>query len=209
MAAAADASTRLLNALQQLQGELQSAAQGTPRARRYLEKREAAVEALTRHAQFIMSQFAFIDGARVDAADARLLGVFYADPLECVASRYCWALLRGGRQAASLPGIIAATRAEYEAFTSMQASESGPEPPPTAETEHAYRQRADRTGYILSVLRRVLIVQRQIGGSASPATRTLESEVVSALEAAEVSAAILREIRRTRMTQRGGHAADG
>lgn len=208
MAAAAHAGSRLLSALQRLSTELQSTPPGAQRVRRYVEKREAAVEALVHHAEFILSHFAFIDGERIDTADGRLLEVFYADPLECVAARYCWALLGGGQQATTLPGIIMATRAEYEAFVQMQASEGvQPRYPKLAsmqEAEHGYRRRADRAGYLLSAVRRLLVVQRHLTGTAAQATRMLEAEVVDALEAAEETASTLREVRRACFARRGG-----
>lgn len=215
MATAAHASARLVRALEQLHGEVHSAPHGAARARRYLEKREAAVEALVRHAQFIVSQFAFLDGERIAGADARLLDAFYADPLECVATRYCWALLTIGEGTASLPGITSATRAEYEAFVKMQTDEQvaeRPQPEPTVlhEAERAYHRRADRTGYILTVLRRLLLIQRHVAGTGAQGTRLLETEVVNALEISEETATTLRDIRRARIPGRsGGHGQDG
>ena len=66
-----------------------------------------------------------------------------------------------------------------------------------------YRKRADRTAYVVAVLRRALVVERQVAGPASQAARALENEIVRALEAAEEVAATLREIRRLRVSWRG------
>lgn len=206
MAASESAYSRLFEALRQLQADIDDLPATSLRPNPNLAKRQSALHAIQRHAKATIAEFGFVDGAKIEQADPQLLTVFYTDPMDTVASRYCWALLTGDNDQPSLQQIIAATRVEFEAFLLKQ---SGTSPVPrdsndlstliAAESVHV--RRADRIAYRLAALRRLMIIQRHVRGP-SASTNALEAEIAQTIETTEDAADSLRQIRRTKISQR-------
>ena len=206
MAAAETAYARLIEALRQLRADMEAVPSASLRLKSYVAKRQSAAHALQRHAQATLAEFAFIDGDRIEQADPHLLAVFYTDPMHAVASRYCWALLAADEDQPSLQQIIAATRAEFEAFHAKQhepapVQRAGSELGALIAAESAYAKRTDRLAYRLAVLRRLMIIQRHAGGP-SASTSSLEVEIAQTIEATEEATESLREIRRMKLSKR-------
>ena len=205
MAASESAHTRLFEALRQLQADIDNVPATSLRLKPYLAKRQSAVHALQRHAQATIAEFGFVDGTKTEQADPKLLAVFYTDPMHTVASRYCWALLTGDNDPPSLQQIVAATLVEFQAFLLQQA---GTSPVPRGSNdlntsiaaESAHASRADRLAYRLATLRRLMIIYRHMGPSAS--TNALEAEIAQSIEATEEATDSLREIRRMKISKR-------
>ena len=205
MAASECAYARLFAALRQLQADIDGLPATSLRLKPNAGKRQSVLHALQRHAQATIDEFGFVDGAKTEQADPQLLAVFYTDPMHIVASRYCWALLTGDNDQPSLQQIIAATRVEFEAFLLKQA---GTSPAPRGSNdlnaliaaESAHASRADRLAYRLATLRRLIIIYRHLGPSAS--TDGLEVEIAQTIEATEDAADSLRQIRRMKISKR-------
>ena len=193
LADASSAFLRLSEAQRRLLADPKSAP-ALSHLRSHIGRRESALLALQRHAVATLASFAFLDGQHIAHQDPRLLEAFYTDPMDCVASRYCWALLAFNEQTRTLSDIIAAIEAEYQAFTQRhrKARVSGHDN--LAATEVAHSDRADRLAYRAAVLRRLSLIQRNVEAEAS-----LTSEVESSAEAAMEAADVLRDIRRARV----------
>jgi hypothetical protein len=206
MAAAEKAYARLIEALRQLRADIEAVPSVSLRLKSYVAKRQSAAQALQRHAQATLAEFAFIDGDRIEQADPHLLAVFYTDPMHSVASRYCWALLAADEDQPSLQQIIAATQAEFEAFLLKQQEPSpvqrgASELSALTAAETAYAKRTDRLAYRLAALRRLMIIQRHVSGP-SASTRSLEAEIAQTIEVTEEATESLGEIRRMKVSQR-------
>jgi hypothetical protein len=206
MAAAEKAYARLIEALRQLRADIEAVPSVSLRLKSYVAKRQSAAQALQRHAQATLAEFAFIDGDRIEQADPHLLAVFYTDPMHSVASRYCWALLAADEDQPSLQQIIAATQAEFEAFLLKQQEPSpvqrgASELSALTAAETAYAKRTDRLAYRLAALRRLMIIQRHVGGP-STSTSPLEAEIAQTIEVTEEATESLREIRRMKVSKR-------
>jgi hypothetical protein len=206
MAASESAYSRLFEALRQLQADIDDLPATSSRLNPYLARRQSALHAIQRHAQATIAEFGFVDGTKIEQADPQLLTAFYTDPMHTVASRYCWALLTGDNDQPSLQQIIAAARVEFEAFLLKQ---GGTSPAPrdsndlsaliAAESVHVGR--ADRLAYRLAALRRLMIIQRHVGGP-SASTSALEAEIAQTIETTEDAADSLRQIRRIKISKR-------
>jgi hypothetical protein len=206
MAAAEKAYARLIEALRQLRADIEAVPSVSLRLKSYVAKRQSAAQALQRHAQATLAEFAFIDGDRIEQADPHLLAVFYTDPMHSVASRYCWALLAADEDQPSLQQIIAATQAEFEAFLLKQQEPSpvqrgASELSALTAAETAYAKRTDRLAYRLAALRRLMIIQRHVSGP-SASTSPLEAEIAQTIEVTEEATESLREIRRMKVSKR-------
>ncbi len=186
---------RLVAALLQLQSDLDDAA-ASLRSRSDAARRLLALHALQDHAAATLLEFAFYDGEAVANPDPRLLEAFYTDPMDCVASRYCWALLNFGGHGHGLHSVIAATELEHRAFTARHQEAPANAPglaDDLASIEAAHRARAERLAYRYAILRRLQLIQRTTAAKASS-----EAELSQAADAAMHAAGLLRDIRRTR-----------
>ena len=167
MAAAADASrddevgdaiaafTGFVEALRQLVADLD--ADPASRAHRNVAKLMAAQTSLLRHAESVVSAYAFVDGQPVKTPDAGLLTAFYTSSNDASASRYCWALLHF-EAPLQLQQFIAATEVEHGEFRRRHAgtAEGGSAP------LNLHAEQADRLSYWLAVLQRTMLVQRSL-----------------------------------------------
>ncbi len=206
MAAAETAYARLFQALRQLRADIEAVPSASLRLKSYVAKRQSAAHALQRHAQATLAEIAFVEGDRIEQADPHLLAVFYADPMHAVAARYCWALLAADEGQPSLQQIIAATQAEFDVFHAKQhepapVQRAGSELGALGAAESAYAKRTDRLAYRLAVLRRLMIIQRHVGGPSAPAS-SLETEIAQTIEVTEEATESLREIRKTKISKR-------
>lgn len=207
LAAADQAYDRLVEFLRHLQHEIDDLAQeralrsGEGLTNRKLRLKHAAMlQALQRHAQTTIANFAFVDGERVDHPHDDLLTVFYTDPKDSVSSRYCWALLReASGPDPPLAQLTAAIRAEHVAFRRGQMHKEpmngigGPGDVATLLT--AYQKRADRLFYTVALLQRLLLMQRQESGSGSAQSRELERGIVELSDDAHLADSDLRKVR--------------
>ncbi len=216
LAHAKDAFRRLIECLELIDRALANGAVRTAaasksghRRRRLTTRYRSAAHALGNHAQFVVAEFAFIDGERVDHAHDRLLSTFYANPDDGAASRYCWAILREVTSSAvPLARLRAAITTEHEVFTQDQEEESyGVDVASDGLAELIAMQatcqkRADRLSYTLAILKRLLLVTRYLHGQSDPTVQDLEAEVAEVLEAAEEAHRHLRTARLRRLGAR-------
>ena len=204
IAAAQHAQARLLEALRQLETDIADLPAPSARLQRHASRRLSAVQVLQRHAISTIARFAFIDGGPVDGPDPGLLTAFYTDPSDSVSSRYCWALLAGEGDRASLSNIILATVAELQAFLRQQdeaTQRTADRPMPLMASEHSHIRHADRLAYRHATLNRLMFVQRHVIGPPA-ATTALEDEIERACNGAEEAADVLRQIRWARLPKR-------
>ena len=204
IAAAQHAQARLLETLRQLETDIAGLPAPSARLQRHASRRLSAVQVLQRHAVSTIARFAFIDGEPVDGPDPGLLTAFYTDPIDSVSSRYCWALLAGEGDRASLSNVILATVAEVQAFLSQQEEatmRTAGNPLSLAASEHCHVRHADRLAYRHATLNRLMFVQRHVIGPAA-ATTALEDEMEQVWNDVEEAADVLRQIRWARLSKR-------
>jgi hypothetical protein len=199
---------RFIDCLQEIEGALNdsaaTSASTSSKLRQLVPKYRVAENALVRHAQITIAEFAFIDGERVDYAHKGLLSAFYANPSDGVASRYCWALLREhASKGTSVIQIVLATIAEHEVFAQFQKADHISvlaDNTALREGESCKLRKADRLFYTSALLQRRLLVSRCVYRKNMQVAIDLEQEVGKMLEMAEAARRDLQETRLQRLT---------